>query len=351
MPVEEPRWWYAERASSLGRLLDPIGSIVGWIAERRWHSTDGYRANRPVICIGNFTAGGTGKTPLALEVARILRLAGETPVFLSRGYGGSLRGPHLVNLATDTAAEVGDEVLLLAKQGVAFVARDRAAGAKAIEVAIERGDCAGTVIIMDDGLQNPSLVKDLTLAVVDGRRGFGNGRIIPAGPLRAALNFQMKLADAIIINQPAAAHHDDADRPTLIGNFAGPILEATPSPVGEHAWLTPKPLVAFAGIGNPARFYELLRNLGGHVVAEVSFADHRRLKESEATRILELAASHGAVIATTEKDIARLRGLGGARGRLREEAHALAIQLTWRHDDGAYLASLLSDALKRRRQR
>ena len=350
MPGEEPRWWYAEHASSLGRLLGPIGSVVGWVAERRWHSTDGYRAKLPVICIGNFTAGGTGKTPLALDVARTLKHAGETPVFLSRGYGGSRRGPHQVDLAKDTAAEVGDEVLLLAMRDIAFVARDRAAGAKAIEVAIERGDCAGTVIIMDDGLQNPSLVKDFTLAVVDGGRVFGNGRIIPAGPLRARLNFQMKLVDAIVVNQPPSTLRDGADRPALMRNFAGPILQATPAPVGQHAWLTPEPLVAFAGIGNPARFYELLRNLGGHVVEEVSFADHRSLNESEATRILELAASHGAVIATTEKDIARLRGLGGARGRLREDAHALLIRLNWRDEDGAHLASLLSDALQRRRQ-
>ncbi len=351
MPVEEPRWWYDAPDSTFARVLRPIGRLAGWITLRRWHAVASYRSNLPVICVGNFTAGGTGKTPLALEVARLLKLAGETPIFLSRGYGGVLKGPHRVELGSDSAINVGDEVLLLARNGLAFVARDRAAGAKAIEAEVASGACAGSVIVMDDGLQNPSLAKDLTIAVVDGGRGFGNGSIVPAGPLRAALAFQMPLADVIVVNQPPTPSR--SGRPllqTLKRDFPGPVLEATPVPTVETAWLCTKPIVAFAGIGNPARFFDLLRGLGGNVVEAITFADHHPLSEADALRVLASASSHDAEIVTTEKDSARLHASTGARARLRTAAKVLPIKLGWSEGDEQRLASLLASALKRKRQ-
>ena len=347
MPVREPRWWYGAQGSGVARLLRPIGALTGWIAERRWHAAQPYTSQLPVICIGNFTAGGTGKTPLALEVARLLLAAGEAPVFLSRGYGGSERGPHLVDPAADTATKVGDEVLLLARNAPAFVARDRATGAKAIETAVASGRCPGTVIVMDDGLQNPSLTKDLTIAVVDGGRGFGNGAIVPAGPLRASVDFQMKLADAIVVNQPPGAPGPVIQN--LKRQFTGPMLDATPAPAGETSWLTATPLVAIAGIGNPARFFDLLRSLGGNVIETIAFADHQPLREGDATHVLDLAASRGAAIVTTEKDLARLQGTQGACRRLRDSARALPIRLAWSDGDEQRLASLLTATLVRKR--
>jgi tetraacyldisaccharide 4'-kinase len=190
VPLNEPRWWYSNRWSLVPRLLNPVARVVGWSTARRWRRSDGYRATLPVVCVGNFTAGGTGKTPLALNIAECLRELGEKPVFLTRGYGGTAHGPRRVDADHDSATLVGDEAILLARTAPTFVARNRAGGAQAIEHAIAARDCSATILIMDDGLQNPQLHKDLTIAVVDGVRGLGNGHVLPAGPLRAPLEFQ-----------------------------------------------------------------------------------------------------------------------------------------------------------------
>ena len=348
MPFKEPRWWYDHQSSPLVPLLRPLGAGAGWIAKRRWRTTRPYASKLPVICVGNFTAGGTGKTPLALEVARLLTLAGLKPVFLSRGFGGNINGPHQVIRGTNTASEVGDEVLLLATCAPAFVARQRADGARFIEAAIATGACVGTVIIMDDGLQNPALAKDLTIAVIDGARGMGNGAIIPAGPLRAQLGFQLGLTDAVVINRPPGSTSLHPVIGQLRPQFQGPILHATPAPAGDQTWLTNRPLVAFAGIGNPTRFYDLLRQLKGRVVETLSFADHQPLSQNDATRILGLAASHGAAIVTTEKDLARLQGATGALGTLRDQSRPLPIRLSWANEDEQRLTALLLEALARK---
>ena len=349
MPVEEPRWWYGASDTGIARALRPVGRITGWIAARRWHTRVPYKSTLPVICIGNFTAGGTGKTPLALEVARLLRKAGAAPVFLSRGYGGRLKGPHRVTKGADSAADVGDEVLLLAQTSETFVARNRAAGARAIEAAVASGVCAGTVIVMDDGLQNPSLAKDLTIAVVDGGRGFGNDLVMPAGPLRAPLAFQMGLADAIVVNQPPGALRPGLVLPKLKQKFPGPVLEATPVPAGATEWLRSRPIVAVAGIGNPARFFDLLRSLGGNVTETIAFADHHPMNEADAKRVLAKAGVHDAMIVTTEKDMARLQSSTGALSDLRATALTLPISLAWTGGDEERLASLLAAALRRQR--
>ena len=348
MPFKEPRWWYDDQTSPLVPLLRPLGACAGWLAQRRWQTTRPYVSSLPVICVGNFTAGGSGKTPLALEIARLLKRLGWQPVFLSRGFGGNIKGPHRVVPGTDNANEVGDEVLLLASCAPAFVASRRADGARFIEAAIAAGTCAGSVIIMDDGLQNPSLAKDLTIAVIDGARGFGNGAIIPAGPLRAPLDCQLGLADALVINKPPGSTrlHPTLDR--LRSPFRGPILTATPIPTGDQTWLTEKAIIAFAGIGNPTRFYNLLRQLNAHVVETISFADHQPLSENDATRILAAAGAHGAAIVTTEKDLARLQGANGTLAHLRDKARALPIRLGWADEHEQQLNALLIEALARK---
>jgi tetraacyldisaccharide 4'-kinase len=350
--TREPAWWYAPSPTLVGRILEPAGALWGLLAQRRFAHGSPYRATVPVICIGNFTAGGTGKTPLALEVASILEAMGLKAAFLSRGYGGRTRGPHWVDAARDRSADVGDEPLLLAASHPTLVARDRAAGARAIV----ESPIATDVIIMDDGLQNPTVTKDLTIAVVDGVRGVGNGRVIPAGPLRAPLAFQLTLVDAVVVNRgsadgasPNLPSGDFADR--LRHDFDGPVLDARIAPSGATDWLACSPVVAFAGIGVPERFFTTLRAHGARLADAIIFPDHHAFTPADATRLLNLARDHGATLVTTEKDRIRLDGLDGPLATLRDAAQALPVRMTFDPRDDGRLAALIDGAVGRRSSR
>lgn len=347
MPLEEPGWWYAPGPDPRARILAPLGQLYGWIAERRYRRAAPFRSRLPVVCIGNFTAGGTGKTPLCLLLAREARSRAFEPAFLTRGFGGSAAGPLLVAPGSTTAAAAGDEPLLLARSAPTVVARDRAAGARLIEEA-----CPGvSLIIMDDGLQNGSLAKDLTIAVVDGARGIGNGAIIPAGPLRAPLSFQLELVDAIVVNTPPGqADGRDGVLGRLRQDFQGPVLAAGVAASGDTSWLAERPVAAFAGIGHPERFFSTLRQLGADVKAHVAFPDHHVFSEADARRLLALAQSLGATLVTTEKDLTRLEGGSSAGRELAEVARALPIELQLDERDLARLHALIDSlALKSRR--
>jgi tetraacyldisaccharide 4'-kinase len=345
-----PPWWYQPTSAGLAvRVLQPVSRLVAVIGERRWRQTQPYRASLPVICIGNFTVGGTGKTPLALYIADQLSGRGARPVFLTRGYGGRLAGPHLVDAIKDTSRDVGDEALLLVRHHPTVVARDRAAGAALID-GLVAGASGPTVIIMDDGLQNPALVKDLTLAVVDGRRGVGNGHVMPAGPLRAPLATQMARTDAILVNTPLPGAASLADGNAgaaawLRQQFNGPVLDAHPQVSGDTAWLAGRRWVAFAGIGNPGRFYDLLRHHGADLADTISFGDHHAFTDADATRVLVAAQQFGAGLVTTEKDWVRLAG-DGALGELRQTCRVLPIRLHLEPRDGLRLSSLIDTMLK-----
>lgn len=347
MPLDEPAWWYRAPRSPLIGILRPVSAVYGWVAERRFRVTQPYRAALPVICVGNLTAGGTGKTPLAMLIARELSGMGERPAILTRGHGGREAGPHWVDARTDGAYEVGDEALLLADAAPTMVARDRPAGVRAIIATSP----PVSVIVMDDGLQNPTLAKDLSIAVVDGSRGIGNGEVVPAGPLRAPLLRQIARVDLIVMNYPPSqrgtARPEDPD--WLQRHFAGPVLRATPVPSGDAGWVRGARTVAFAGIGNPQRFFDLLAELGADVAARVSLPDHHAFTEADAERILRLARTHRAQLVTTEKDLVRLKGVAGARGELRQATRALGIRLFLNEGDGARLASLIRAILQRRR--
>lgn len=347
MPFDEPPWWYDAPEDVRVRLLRPVGRLWGLAVEMRFAAREPYRSRLPVICIGNLTAGGTGKTPLAILVARHLALQGENPVLLTRGYGGRTAGPHWVDPLADTAAAVGDEPLLLSRAAPVLVSRCRRKGI----LAIERGGRPASVVIMDDGLQNPALKKDLTIAVVDGRRGLGNGDVIPAGPLRAPLNFQLGLVDAIAVNGPCAGTGDGPGETAaadvherLRRVFPGPVLAAATVPDGETSWLSGKVVVAYAGIGNPRRFFDLAARLGARIAEARIFPDHHPFSERDAQALLGLAEAHKAELLTTEKDWVRLAGLSGLRAGLRERSRVLPVRLTFAARDASRLAALIETA-------
>lgn len=343
MPLEEPSWWYAQEPGPLAGLLQPLGQLYGWIAQVRYERTEPYRSRLPVVCVGNFTAGGTGKTPLTLHLCRLLLAKGQHPVALTRGYGGNLPGPYWIDAARDHAVAVGDEAMLLAAATPTMLARDRGAGARAIE----NGPHTATAIVMDDGLQNPSLVKDLAIAVIDGKRGFGNGRTIPAGPLRAPLPFQLDLTDAIVVNEPA--NGDGVLVEKLRHQFAGAVLRASAAPAEDAGWLKGASIIAWAGIGAPQRFFALLASLGADLIAQRVFPDHHPLTPAEATSLLAMADRSSAQLVTTEKDMARLAGAGGAAAELRMRSRALPIRLKFSNGDEERLGELVASAMLSRR--
>ena len=345
MHFDEPHWWYGAHQGVLARGMQPLASAYGAIAMRRYKMQQVYQSRLPVICAGNFTAGGTGKTPLTRKICEMLTSRGERPAVLTRGYGGTVRGPHWVATPQDTAARVGDEPLLFAAWVPTLVARDRAAGAKAVEAA---GDKA-SVIVMDDGMQNGGLAKDLALAVVDARRGFGNGRVIPAGPLRAPLPFQFELADAIVVNVGASGDDQGgAVAEQLRRVFPGPVIEARVIAVGDPGQLKRRPLLAFAGIGAPQRFFDLLEREGAHVIERLTFADHHHYSAADAERLLERARETGAQLITTEKDHVRLNAALGALAALREQTAILPIALSFDRQSEQRLAALIDAALCQR---
>lgn len=343
MHLDEPGWWYAPRTRVAGPLLAPLGHLYGRIARRIYEKAEPYRARLPVICIGNFTAGGTGKTPLTLHLARRLKDGGHQPIALTRGYGGRLKGPYWVDAEHDGPGDVGDEPLLLSAAVRTMLARDRAAGARAIET----GPHPATVILMDDGLQNGTIAKSLVIAVVDGQRGFGNGRVMPAGPLRAPLDFQMQLADVILVNEGAGS--DGAVAEGLRREFTGAVLRATTTPVGDTAWVAEAPLLAWAGIGGPERFFNLLESLGGDVRLRRRFPDHHMLSDAEAGELLQAAQASGTRLVTTAKDRARLNRRGGAAADLARSSHVLEVGLTFSKGDADRLDEIVRSALAPRR--
>jgi len=336
MPLETPFWWYRKKGV-LACALSPLGSLYGRMAEARAARVETYRSKLPVICIGNFTAGGAGKTPTVIAIAALLKQLGAKPAFLTCGYGGTNKGPVLVAKGM-SAEEVGDEPLLLAEAAPTIVAADRAAGAKAIE-AID-----ADVIVMDDGFQNPVLAKDLSLIVTDAGAGVGNGLVIPAGPLRAPLEPQMARADALI------AIGDGGKAKPLIEAFASqgkPVLKARMEPRQDRRWLSVLPVIGFAGIGLPSKFFDTLRNNGARLIDARAYRDHYRYSERQARSLLKEANDYNAMLVTTEKDWVRLPdddGSDAAELKHRSRPFAIAVKF----DDAAAVKELLSDAMKSR---
>lgn len=349
MRLDEPSWWYGGADDIRQRVLLPLSRVYGWLAQRRFRKGMPYRSRLPVICVGNFTAGGTGKTPLSIHIARLLISRGERPVFLTRGYGGRTSGPAWVRDEPGAARLFGDEPLLLSSVAPTLVSRNRRSGI----IAIERdGAREPTVVIMDDGLQNPAIAKDLSIALVDGKRGIGNGEVIPAGPLRAPFEFQLGLVDAIVVRDPPSDVNERSVLAILRQGFPGPVLTAAVGACGDTAWIGERPLVAFAGIANPRRFYRLIEKLGGQLADAVSFPDHHWFSASDADRLLRLAQTKNAQLVTTEKDYARLK-YDAAMATLAAAARFLPIEVRIEERELTRLNSLIESALQgqTRRQR
>jgi tetraacyldisaccharide 4'-kinase len=313
--MREPRFWREDGA--LARLLAPAATIYGAISGARM-TRMGVRARVSVICVGNLTLGGAGKTPTAIAVAKLLLSEGARPFFLSRGYGGALAGPVRVT-SQHRAADVGDEPLLLARVAPTIVARDRAQGA---ELAIAEG---ASVVVMDDGLQNPSLIKDCSLVVLDGERGIGNGRVFPAGPLRAPLDVQLAQATALLVIGEASAKASDVIARAQTRGL--PVLHGKLAPAPDAiAALAGKKALAFAGIAHPEKFFATLATAGIATPVKRGFADHHRFTSADVRELLDQTKRENLLLLTTEKDLARMQG-DAACTELAAAAISLAIGL------------------------
>ncbi len=293
--MREPVFWSRPR-DWRATLLSPLGAIYAALTARRLAQGEPLKLDIPVVCVGNLNAGGTGKTPTVIALVERLRGLGHVPHVVSRGYGGKLAGPVSVEPAKHAAADVGDEPLLMSAFAEVWVAKERAAGAQAAAKA------GASIIILDDGFQNPALVQDLAFVVVDAERGFGNGKCIPAGPLREPVATGLARADALIsIGTPKAQTGFAAAIPGDLPRF-----KAELSPLQTGMDWTHQPFFAFAGIGHPDKFFATLRGLGADLVRCEALDDHEPLTGPLLSRLEKDAQALGAQLVTTEKDAARL---------------------------------------------
>lgn len=320
--MQQPDFWKNEN-SLVSLLLMPFAFIYRSIGCLRQIFINSYNADVPVICIGNVTVGGAGKTPVALAIGKILQQKGIKFAFLSRGYGGSLTRPTIVDNKKHSAKEVGDEPLLLSRLATTIIAKNRKAGA---ELAVRNG---AEVIIMDDGLQNPSIGKDMALLVIDGNYGIGNGHIMPAGPLREKLSSAIKKTAAVIF-----IGEDKTGLLTKLGESK--IIRAE---IDVPANRENKKFLAFAGIANPDKFFSSLAKGGYDIVKKTIFSDHYQYTENDINSLKNRAESLNACLITTEKDFIRLTE------RQQQDISILPIEIKW--EDNNSIDEIISCCLKK----
>ena len=332
--MREPTFWRetdpkARTAAPVTRaLLTPLAALYARSVRRRIETTTPYKCGVPVICVGNLTVGGVGKTPIIDALRERVSALGLRAASLSRGYGGRLKTPTRVDTSTHKASDVGDEPLMLAASGEAWIGPKRDVAARAMV------DAGVEVILMDDGHQNPQLHKDLSIVAFDGADPIGNGHIVPKGPLREPVPAGLSRAEVVVIVGPKQDHPSWPLIDRGIAHHDLPVLHARLRP---RAPSPPGPLVAFAGIGNPVKFFDGLRNAGGDVVETVPFPDHHPYRPGDITYLKTLATEREARLITTEKDYVRLTP------DQRENVLAFPVEMTFEETD--LLDRLLKSAL------
>ncbi|MBB4568566.1 tetraacyldisaccharide 4'-kinase [Rhizobium leucaenae] len=332
-----PFWWRKPDWRAWG--LSPFSFLYGRIAGHRM--THGRRASVPVpvICVGNFTVGGAGKTPTALTIARVAKTRGLTPGFLSRGYGGSLDVTTVVDPHHHHATAVGDEPLLLAREALTVISRRRLEGAERL---VREG---ADLIIMDDGFQSAQLAIDYALVVIDATRGIGNGHLVPGGPVRAPLRTQLRHASALLkVGQGHAA-----DRLVRMAARAGKPFFAASVRVRGQEDLHGRNVLAFAGIADPTKFFRTVESLGASIAVSRTFGDHEHLGEDDIADILDIAARDGLEIVTTSKDYVRLIGHHGRADELLSACRVIEIDMVF--DDHRAAALIIDRAIAAARER
>ncbi|WP_454848358.1 tetraacyldisaccharide 4'-kinase [Rhizobium binxianense] len=318
MVSEAPPFWWRKADWRAWALL-PFSFLYGRIAGYRMAHARRVSVPVPVICVGNFTVGGAGKTPTALAIARAAAKKGLKPGFLSRGYGGSLDVTTVVDPAHHRAVAVGDEPLLLAREALTVVSRRRAEGARRL---VREG---ADLIIMDDGFQSARLAIDYALLVIDATRGIGNGHIVPGGPVRAPIRQQLRYATALL----KVGDGNAADRIVrMAARAAKPYFIASLKVSGDND-LAGRKVLAFAGIADPEKFYRTVEGLGADIAVSKSFGDHEHLTDDEIDDILATAEQGGLQIVTTAKDFVRLAGHHGKAERLAEKCRVIEVEMAF----------------------
>ena len=318
--MQAPEFWNHAKGRDAAvvkrTLLTPFSWLYRAGAGARSVTSRRYRPSAPVICVGNVTLGGAGKTPVTIALLKRLRARGINAHVISRGYGGRLSGPIQVHVETHTSHDVGDEPMLIAREGPTWIARNRSAGAR---LAARAG---AEVIILDDGFQNPTIFKDLALVVVDPAVGFGNGHVFPAGPLRESVQGGLDRADAVIMLSSGDGDEHGPWRSEI--PTGQPVIEADLAP---NAPLPPGPVVAFAGIARPQKFFAALVRVGVTIKATATYPDHHPFTKSDIRDLREMARRHNALLITTEKDHVRLPP------ELRRQVHSWPVEAVFRNTD------------------
>ncbi|KGD86138.1 tetraacyldisaccharide 4'-kinase [Rhizobium sp. YS-1r] len=338
MVTEAPPFWWTKADWRVWGLF-PFSFLYGRIAGRRMARAHRASVPVPVLCVGNFTVGGAGKTPTAIALARAAREKGLKPGFLSRGYGGSLDVTTVVDPAHHRAEAVGDEALLLCREALTVISRTRVDGARKL---VEEGV---DLIIMDDGFQSARLALDFALVVIDTVRGIGNGHLVPGGPVRAPIAEQMRQLSAIL----KVGTGEAADKLVRQAARAGKQVYVAALKPREVPEIADRPLLAFAGIADPEKFYRTVKQIGGRIMIERAFPDHHYFSEDEIADLLDDAAKENLTLVTTAKDAVRLAGHHGRMEELAQKAKVVEVDMTF--DDPQAPGKMIDTAIANFRER